>query len=156
MPSVNPGPASTSNSNSVAALSVAQGGGQPFPQEQNQIRLLAAAKGVDCSLAGDRAVTKIINSQRWAATAVQIVGTVGATQTPTAAYLGVCTSPNKGAAFTILANAVMTNVSAVQLQYAASANTTNVTTDQTVYINVGTTTASGTVDVLVYGYDMTT
>jgi hypothetical protein len=155
MPSVNPGPASTSNANSVAALSEAAGGGQAWPQEQNQIRLLAAAKSVDCSGSGDRVSTKIINSQRWVPTAVAMVATQGATQTPTAAFVGAFTNPG-AAAYTILAVTVLTNLTSTQMVYTAAANTTSVTTDQTIYINVGTTTAAGLVDVLIYGYDLTT
>jgi len=155
MPSVNPGPATTVNSNSVAALSEALGGGQPWPQEQNQIRLLAAAKGVDCSVSGDRVATKIINSQRWVPTSVTMIASAGATQTPTAAFVGAFTAPS-AAAYTILAVTVLTNLTATQLVYTAAANTTGITTDQTVYINVGTTTASGLCDVLIYGYDLST
>ena len=38
--------------------------------------------------------------------------------------------------------------------YTAAANTTTMTVDTQLYLNVGTTTAAGLVDVLVYGYDL--
>ena len=153
MPSVNPGPATTGNPNSVAALSTAYGGGQAWPQEQNQIRLLAKLASVDVSGTGDRASTKVINSARWVPTSVTVISSAGATQTPTTAYVGVFTNP-AAAAYTILATTVLTGLSATVLVYTASANTTTMTTDQNIYVNVNTTTASGPVDVLVYGYDL--
>jgi hypothetical protein len=152
MPNVNPGPASTSTPNTMPANVAANASGLPFPQEQNQIRLLGAVKGVNCAIAGDNQ-TRIINAARWVPTAVIVASSLGQTQTPTTAYLGVFTQP-AGAAYTVLANAVLTNVSLVQMQYAAAANTTSVTTDQNIYVNVGTTTATGLVDVMIYGYDL--
>jgi hypothetical protein len=154
MANVNPGPATTSTPNSAAALANTPASGLPFPVSQNGLRLLAAVKGVNCAVAGDNQ-TRIINSARWQAASVWVMSSLGQTQTPTTAYLGVFTQPAT-AAFTVLANAVLTNVTLVQSQYAASANTTGVTTDQNIYVNVGTTTAAGLVDVLIYGYDFST
>lgn len=154
MPSVNPGPASTSTPNSMAALGAANASGLPVGQATNAIRLLASVKGVNCAVAGDNQ-TRIINAGRWVPTAVIVCSSLGQTQTPTTAYLGVFTQP-AGAAYTVLANAVLTNVSLIQMQYAAAANTTSITTDQNIYVNVGTTTAAGLVDVMVYGYDVST
>lgn len=155
MANVNPGPAITSNPNSTAELAPVQTQQIPFPQGQNGIRLLAAAKGVNCAVSGDVAVTTVINAVRWIPTAVIVASQAGQTQTPATAYLGVFTAPAQ-AAYTVLANAVLTSLAAAAIKYAAAANTTGITTDQNIYVNVGTTTASGIVDVLVYGYDLST
>ena len=153
MTAVNPGPASTSNSNTVAAITPVNAGGSS-PQEQNQLRLLGAVKGINCAIAGDN-VTRVLNSARWAPTAVAVVSSLGATQTPTTAYMGVWSGAGQ-TGVTVLASAVLTNPTLVQMQYAAAANTTSVTTDQYLYVNIGSTTANGVIDVLVYGYDLST
>ena len=152
MTSVNPGPASTSTPNTVAGITPVNSQSGSSPQLANGLRLLAAAKGVSCAQAGDAAVVPILNSSRWVPESVVIISSLGQTQTPATAYVGVFTKP-AGAAYTVLANAVLTSLSATLLKYAASANTTSMTTDQNIYVNVGTTTAAGNVDVLVYGYD---
>ena len=152
MTSVNPGPASTSTPNTVAGITPVNSQSGSSPQLANGLRLLAAAKGVSCAQAGDAAVVPILNSSRWVPESVVILSSLGQTQTPATAYVGVFTKP-AGAAYTVLANAVLTSLSATLLKYAASANTTSMTTDQNIYVNVGTTTAAGNVDVLVYGYD---
>lgn len=155
MANVNPGPAVTSNANTVAEVTPVNTQNNPFPQGQNGLRLLAAAKAVNCAVAGDVAVTQVINATRWVPASVFVVSQAGQTQTPAAAYLGVFTKP-AAAAYTVLANAVLTSLSATAVKYAAAANTTGITSDQNIYINVGTTTAAGVVDVLIYGYDVTT
>lgn len=155
MPSVNPGPASTSTPNTVAGLAPVNTQAGSNPILQNGVRLLAAAKGVNCAVAGDAAVIPVVNSSRWVPQYIVIASSAGQTQTPATAYVGVFTSPNK-AAYTVLANAVLTSLSATLIKYSASANTTSATTDQNIYVNVGTTTAAGSVDVLVYGWDIST
>lgn len=155
MANVNPGPAVTSTPNTVAEVIPVNTQNNPFVAGANAPRLLAAAKGVNCASAGDVAVTQVINASRWVATSVVVVSQLGQTQTPVTAFLGVFTQPAK-AAYTVLANAVLTSLSATAIKYSASANTTGCTTDQNIYINVGTTTAAGIVDVLVYGNDITT
>ena len=155
MANVNPGPAVTSTPNTVAEVTPVNTQNNPLPQGQNGLRLLAAAKGVNCAIAGDVAVTQVINATRWVPASVWIASQAGQTQTPATAYLGVFTKP-AAAAYTVLANAVLTSLAAASVKYAASANTTGITTDQNIYINVGTTTAAGIVDVLIYGYDLTT
>lgn len=153
MPSVNPGPATTTTANTEAALTPSNTGNNPLVQESNQIRLLAKLSSVDVSGTGDRASTKVINASRWVPTSVTVISSAGATQTPATAFVGVFTNP-AAAAYTVLATTVLTGLSATVLVYTASANTTTMTTDQSIYVNVNTTTASGPVDVLVYGYDL--
>lgn len=155
MANVNAGPATTGTSNTVAAITPVNSVSNSNPQEQNQIRLLAAAKSVNCAAAGDAAVVKVINSARWVPTSVSVISSSGQTQTPATAYVGVFTNA-AAAAYTVLAATVMTGLTATVLVYTAAANTTTMTTDQNIYINVGTTTAAGSVDVLVYGYDFST
>jgi len=154
MPSVNPGPAVTSTLSTQATLGATYTPSyEPWPQEQNQIRLLAKFAAVDTSLAGDRGYCRVINSVRWVPTSVTVVSTAGATQTPATAYVGVFTNP-AAAAYTVLAATVLTGLTANVLVYTAAANTTTMTTDTQLFVNVGTTTAAGLVDVLVYGYDL--
>lgn len=153
MPSVNPGPATTATPNTLGTLAPVNTQNIPGPMFQNGMRLLAFAKSVSCAQAGDAAVTSVINSTRWVPQSVVIVSSSGATQTPAAAYVGVFTKP-ASAAYTVLANAVLTSLSATLVKYAASANTTSATTDQNIYVNVGTTTANGPIDVYVYGWDV--
>lgn len=153
MANVNPGPASTSTPNTVAGLTPVNQQNNPVPVLTNGVRLLATARGVPTSVSGDAAVTTVINSTRWVPQYVVVANPTGATQTPAAAFVGVFTAAAQGA-YTILANAVLTSMSATLVHYAASANTTSMTTDQNIYVNVGTTTAAGAVDVYVYGWDL--
>lgn len=153
MPNVNPGPASTSTPNTVAGVTPVNTLNNPVPQLTTAVRLLATARNVPTSVAGDAAVTQVINASRWVPQYVVIANPTGATSTPAAAYVGVFTNA-AAAAYTVLANAVLTSLSATLVKYAASANTTSMTTDQNIYINVGTTTAAGAVDVYIYGWDL--
>ena len=155
MTSINPGPASVSTPNTVAGMAPVNTQTGSNPILANGVRLLAAAKGVNCAVAGDAAVVPVVNSARWVPQYVVIASSAGQTQTPAAAYVGVFTKP-AAAAYTVLANAVLTSLSATLVKYSASANTTSATTDQNIYVNVGTTTAAGNVDVLVYGWDIST
>ena len=153
MTTLNNTPAATSTLNTVAAITPVNTQNNPLVQEQNQVRLLAAAKGVSCIALGDAVQTKIINSARWVATQIDVISTLGATQTPTSSYIGVYTGAS-ATGFTIATAGILTNVTLVQLVSLTANNTTGVTTDQNVYINVATATGNGAVDVLVWGYDL--
>lgn len=156
MPAVNPGPATTGTANSVATFTPVNSLSNSGPQEQNQLRLLAFAKSVDCSVAGDSQTCKVLNSARYSVQSVLFVKSVSAaTQTPATAGMAIYTGAG-ATGYNIYASAVMTGLAAQTMVYFAAANTTTLTTDQTVYFRVGTTTAAGLVDVMVYGYDVST
>lgn len=158
MPSVNPGPASTSTVGSVATLTpVNIISTQTPPQAGNAYRLLGAARGVVLANTGDAALISIINSASWAPALIvtsngQVSGVAGTIAT---AAIGVFTAAAAGGS-AIKANATLANNSAAGSAIALATTIANLAfTVQTLYVNVGTALANATVDVFLYGYDIT-
>ena len=139
----NPGPASTSTTHPSNLNS------------QQALRVLGVLKGVSTAAAADFAV-QINNSALYVPTSVVVANANnnGATQSVAAVNLGIYTAVSKGgsAVLTAAALAGQTTPSYVTISAASAPNTA--LTAQTVYVNISTAFATATVDVYVYGYDL--
>jgi len=158
MPSVNPGPAQTNNPNSVATLTPVNTQANSTPQESNQLRLLAAFRNVSLNSTGDAAVVPVINASSWvAATVIVANGRVaGVSATVAAASVGIFTGAGSTGT-TIRTQGVLTgqtSTTVATVSAAAAAALAIDATAQNLYLNVGTALANATVDIFVYGYDL--
>lgn len=151
------GLAQTITPNSVATLTPVNTQTNPGPQGLNGYRLLGVARGVSLAATGDAATMAIINSGSYApALIVTSNGQVsGAASGIATAAIGVFTAAAAGGS-AIKANATLANNSAVGSAIALATTIANLAfTGQTLFINVGTALANATVDVFLYGYDVT-
>jgi hypothetical protein len=136
----NPGPASTTTSN-VQNLST-----------QQALRLVAYYKGLSVAAAGDTPM-KIVANADFVPT---VVVTVNANVTMATATVGIYTAPAAGGT-AVLTTAALTGQTSSTFAYvrAATAAAAKVSASP-LYANVGTTVATGTVDIFLYGYDVST
>lgn len=156
MPTVNPGPAVTQTQQTVDVLTPVNTQLNPVVQGYGQYRLLAVALNVPLAVTGDVATMQIINSTAWVpALIVTADGQVsGAGASIATAAIAVNSGP-AGAAPVIKANATLANNSAANSAIALATTIANLANfAQTLYINVGTALANATVDVYLYGYDI--
>ena len=158
MPSVNPGPASTSTASQVATLTPVNALGPTVPgQAGNALRLLGVARNVSGNSTGDAAIMQIINSSNWVpATMLTANGAVsGVAGSIATLALGIFTAAAAGGT-AIKANAALSSNSAANSAIAVATTIANLSfpTTTQVYINVGTALANSTVDVFLYGYDV--
>ena len=137
----NPGPASSTSIH-------------PQQLGTNQaLRVIAMAKGVSVAALGDTAM-QVINTSYWVPTTVVVTN---ASVDVSSVALGVytATSGASGTGSAIRTTAALTsNTSSAYATVGAAASTSATQTAQTLYINQTTATAAGTVDVYVYGYDL--
>jgi hypothetical protein len=135
----NPGPATT-----VA--------NHPSNLATNQaIRLLASFQGVNLNAAGDT-VLPIINTDRYG---VSNVIFTNASVSLTTALAGVFTAPSAGGTG-IVANAALSAMTSASVVSQRTVASTAANSGQNLYVNVGTVQgAAATMDVFVYGYDLT-
>ena len=157
MANVNPGPAVTSTPSTEAVLTQVNTLGPTLPsQGSNAYRLLGSARGVSGNGTGDAAVIQIVNASSWAPALIvtangQVSGVAGSIAT---LALGVFTAAAAGGT-AIKANAALTNNSAAGSAIAlATSIVTPAQTVQTLFVNVGTALANSTVDIFLYGYDL--
>jgi hypothetical protein len=135
----NPGPASTT-SNHPSGLATNQA-----------IRLLASAQGVNVNTTNDT-VMPIINSGRWSVSNVVFTNASISLSTATA---GVFTAPSGGGT-AIVADAALSALNAASVVSQRTVATTAAQTGDYLYLDVGTPQgAAATMDVFVYGYDLT-
>lgn len=135
----NPGPATTVTSNFVMV-------------PQNQLRLLAVAKGVNVNATGDQATLQIITANPFSV--FQVVMT-NASISLTTALAGVFTAPAAGGT-AIVANAALATLTGPTIVFQRTIASTAVQSNVlNLYLNVGTAQgAAATIDVYVYGYDL--
>ena len=135
----NPGPATT-----VA--------NHPSNLATNQaIRLLASYQGVNVNAGGDT-VLPINNTSSYS---VSNVVFTNASVSLTTALAGVFTAPSAGGT-AIVANAALSAMTSASVVSQRTVATTAAQTSQNLYVNVGTPQgAAATMDVFVYGYDLT-
>lgn len=156
MPNVNPGPATTQNPNTVAIVTPVSTTNNPVVQGAFEYRLLGVALNVPLSVVGDVALMQIINSTSWVPALIvtangKVSGVAGSIATAAIAV----NSGAAGAAPVIKANAALTNNSAANSAIALATTIANLANfAQTLTINVGTALANATVDVYLYGYDI--
>ena len=135
----NPGPASTTSTH-------------PSGLATNQaIRLLASAQGVNVNSTADTAMP-IINCSRWS---VSNVVFTNASISLTTATAGVFTAPAAGGTG-IVADAALSGLTAASVVSQRTVASTAAQTGDYLYLDVGTAQgAAATMDVFVYGYDLT-
>jgi histidinol dehydrogenase len=141
----NPGPAVTSSIH-------------PSQLGTNQaLRLLAVSKGVSLASDTDTAVN-VINTSAYVPATVVVANannSGSAISSPASVYFGVYTAASQGGN-AILTTATMSAsfTSTTYVSVATSSTPALAESAQTLYVNVATATVSGTVDVYVYGYDL--
>jgi hypothetical protein len=157
MPTINPGPAITGTVSNVAVLIPVNTQQKPVELGTNDNRLLAVARGVPLSNTGDAAIALIIDSASWVPqTVVTANGQVSGVASSIATAAIAINTGAAGSGSAIKANATLSNNSAAGSAIALATTIANLAfTAQTVYINVGTALANATVDVFLYGYDLT-
>lgn|SRR6185437_2169158 len=152
MADVNPGPAITATPNTmldVALVNTQSYGG--LVMQQNGLRLLGSARGVNANVVGDTPIV-ILNSQKWSAL---YVIKVNASISLTTATGGIYTAIAGGGTAILTAAALSGNTSA-PVVVSTTPTTTNTQTVQTVYWHIATAQgAAATLDVFLYGYDFT-
>lgn len=158
MPSVNPGPASTSTPNTVAVVTPVNTQVNPSPQGSNALRLLGSARSVNLAVTGDTLVP-IINAASYSVanivvTNAQLAGVGGSIAT---ASIGVFTAAAGGGTAIKAQAALASNTSQTVVFQATVASTALQLPNATpnLYINCGTALATATADVFIYGYDLT-
>lgn len=157
MPSVNPGPATTTTPNTVAGYTPVNTAQNPVPLEANALRLLGVARGVSGNATGDAAVMQIINAGSWLpVNMVTSNGQVSAVAGSIATLaLGLFTAAAAGGT-AIKSNAALGSNSAANSAIVTATTVVAVAqTAQSIFVNVGTALANSTVDVFLYGYDIT-
>jgi hypothetical protein len=159
MANVNPGPASTSTVSSLATLTPVNALSTTVPgQAGNSYRLLGVARGVNLASTGDAALMPIINASSWSPALIvtsngQVSGVAGSIAT---AQIGVFTAAAAGGTVIKTAAALTNNSaanSAIALACAGAAVVLGFT-QQSLYVNVNSALANATVDVFLYGYDI--
>ena len=115
------------------------------------IRLLASAQSVNLNATGDT-VMPVINTSRYSVS--NVVFTNASTSLTTAAA-GVFPSAAAGGT-AIVSNVALSGQTSASVVTNATINSTAALTGQNIYFNVGTAQgAAATMDVFVYGYDLT-
>ena len=153
MPSVNPGPATTQTPNTQAELYPVNTLQKPIELGANDNRLLAVVRGVNVNATGDAAVMPVINAATYAVTAVLFAN---ASISLTTAAAGLFTAPAAGGTG-IVANAALSALTGPTVVSSRTVtNGTVIFSSQNLYLNVATAQgAAATMDVFVYGYDLT-
>ena len=158
MANVNPGPATTSNSNTVATLTPVNQNAGNFnnsPQAGNALRLIGAARGMSVAVTGDAAVIYPINSASYSVlyvivTNAQVSGASGSIAT---SQFGVFTAA-AGGGTAVVANAANTSNTGSTVVNQRTVASTATIAGTPLYVNVGTALANGTCDVFIYGFDL--
>ena len=139
----NPGPAVTSTTHPSNLNS------------QQALRVLGVLKGVSTAAAADFAV-QINNSALYVPVSVVVANAnnAGATQSVASVNLGVYTAVAKGGSAVLTAAALTSQTTPSYVTISAATNPNTALSSQTVYVNISTAFATATVDVYIYGYDL--
>lgn len=157
MPSVNPGPAALITPQTEAVLAPQNSSSSlGLPQGLAALRLIGIIKGLNLSGTGDVATITINNANPWVAVSVAFGNALvsGVSGSVAAANLGIFTAA--GATGTTVRTAgVLTGMTgSTVFLTAAAASAAVISTAQTLFVNQTVAVANGTVDVYVYGYDL--
>ena len=122
---------------------------------QQALRVLAVLKGVSTAAAADFAV-QITNSALYVPVSVVVANAnnAGATQSVASVNLGVYTAVSKGGLAVLTAAALTSQTTPSYVTISAATNPNTALSAQTVYVNISTAFATATVDVYIYGYDL--
>lgn len=149
----NLGPATLVTQQSVSVVTPVSTPNNPVVQGAQALRLIAVAKGVNANALGDTAM-QVINATNWTATTVVLSN---ASISLTTAAAGIFTAVAAGGT-AVRTNAALNALTASTVTNAAAATAAAIalnTTAQTIYFNVATAQgATATLDVYVYGYDL--
>lgn len=149
----NLGPATLVTQQSVSVVTPVSTPNNPVVQGAQALRLIAVAKGVNANALGDTAM-QVINATNWTATTVVLSN---ASISLTTAAAGIFTAVAAGGT-AVRTNAALNALTASTVTNAAAATAAAIalnTTAQTIYFNVATAQgAAATLDVYVYGYDL--
>jgi hypothetical protein len=140
----NPGPAITSTTHPSNLNS------------QQALRVIAVQKGLSVAALGDTAV-QVNNSALYVPATVVIangVGPTGLAVDVSSVYIGVYTAKAELGNAVLTAAALTSNTGAPYVTVSATSTPHTAETAQTLYFNVSSATAAATVDVYVYGYDL--
>jgi len=151
MPSVNPGPSVTQTGNTLSTLTPVSTSNLPVPVGAQALRLLGVVKGLSVATVGDPIQMQIINSLTWVPT---VVITANANVTMATATVGLYTAAAAGGT-AVLTVAALTGQTTNAFVYVRAATAVAAAqTAQTLFVNVGVAVATGTVDLYLYGYDL--
>ena len=156
MANVNPGPASTGTQNTVAGYVPVNTQVNSDPLLGDALRCLAVGKAISVNSTGDVAVLPIKNSSRWNIQAIVAANlSVGA---GTSVAIGFYTAALQ-VGTTISSPGILSGLVAyggVTTAYRpAVANVSFVGTGSNIYVNCQTTAGTAcTIDIFVYGYDL--
>jgi len=122
---------------------------------QQALRVLGVLKGVSTAAAADFAV-QINNSSLYVPVSVVVANAnnAGATQSVASVNLGIYTAVSKGGSAVLTAAALTSQTTPTYVTISAATNPNTALSAQTVYVNISTAFATATVDVYVYGYDL--
>ena len=122
---------------------------------QQALRVLGVLKGVSTAAAADFAV-QINNSALYVPVSVVVANANnnGATQSVASVNLGVYTAVAKGGSAVLTAAALTSQTTPSYVTISAATNPNTALSAQTVYVNISTAFATATVDVYIYGYDL--
>jgi hypothetical protein len=122
---------------------------------QQALRVLGVLKGVSTAAAADFAV-QINNSALYVPVSVVVANAnnAGATQSVASVNLGVYTAVAKGGSAVLTAAALTSQTTPSYVTISAATNPNTALSSQTVYVNISTAFATATVDVYIYGYDL--
>jgi hypothetical protein len=155
----NPGPATTVTPSQVATLTNQNILGPTFPgQASNAFRLLAVGRAVSVNGTGDTALLPIINSISYNISSIivcnsQLAGVSGSIATANISInTGAAVTGTSVNAATPLTTLTASNVVAQRVVVAATVLLS--LTAQNLFVNVGTAVATGTLDIFVYGTDL--
>jgi hypothetical protein len=148
----NAGPSTTSTNNTVAVVApVSTQTNSVTPQGANAFRLLAVQKGVNVNATGDSAIMSVINASSYSVFQVVMAN---ASISLTTAAAGVFTAAAAGGT-AVVANAALSGLTGATVVSQRTVASTAVLTAQQLYVNLGTAQgAAATVDVYVYGFDL--
>lgn len=158
MANINPGPAITATPSQLATLApvnVVSPSTSPG-QAGNALRLLGVARGVSVGGVGDAALMPIINSTSWLPVNMVTSNSLlaGVSGSIATAVLGLFTAAAAGGTAIKSAAALGGNTGQTAAVSVATTVTAVSQTAQSVFVNISTAVATGTVDVFLYGYDL--
>lgn len=152
----NPGPASLLTTQTVAVVTPVNTQNNPSVQGSNALRLLAVGRAVPLSGLGDIAQLPVINASSYAIATVAFVNGLvnGVSATIAAENLGIFTAA-AAAGNTIRTAGVLTGQTASTVfTNTASPAAAVAQTAQALFVNATVAVAGGTVDIFLYGYDL--
>lgn len=119
------------------------------------LRTIAIAKGVSVAALGDTAV-QVIDTSSYVPASVIVTNAnnAGSSISVASVYVGVYTAPSQGGSAVLSAAASASNTQSTFVSITAATKTYVSLNAPTLYVNIATATTTGTVDVYVYGYDL--